>query len=90
MTNLCVWPGGLIDNYFKTVGKWEIILMIYMFIIYVLKNWNPGWSKKEKKNKPICILEHILLKVFVSHNQDNKNSSPKFRLDISISSTHSS
>ncbi len=42
MTNLCVWPGGLIDNYFKTVGKWEIILMIYMFLIYVLKNWNPG------------------------------------------------
>jgi hypothetical protein len=73
MTNLCVWLGGLIDNYFKTVGKWEIILMIYMFIIYVLKNWNPSWSKKKN---PICIHEPILLKVFISHNQDNKNSSP--------------
>jgi len=56
MTNLCVWPGGLIDNYFKTVGKWEIILMIYMFIIYVLKNWNPGWSKKKKKTNPFAFL----------------------------------
>lgn len=55
------------------MGDYTHDLHVSHLCVEELESW---LIPKKKQTTTICILEPILLKVFVSHNQDSENSSP--------------